>query len=182
VVNRRKQIADRAQGDGQAKSLSNLQITARHLDPDYEFLSHDLTRGETGLLRVFSLIPKIAGKPSFDARVDDGSPGKRRELELDIDIKGVTATTERDFKANRNGYVGHHTNRSPNPNRRIFDVEIAVPAGRLFEGEVAFNVTFSVSASLSMASTVTADATVVKATRIRRLRNWLTELSQKLFH
>jgi coenzyme PQQ precursor peptide PqqA len=71
------------QGDGQASSLSNLQITTQHLDADYQLLKDDLTRGETGLLRVFSLIPKTAGKPSFAARVDDGSPGKRRPPELD---------------------------------------------------------------------------------------------------
>ena len=164
-MNRRKQIAARAQGDGQASSLSNLRITARHLDADYQLLTHNLTRGETGLLSVFSLIPKTAGKPRFEARVDDGSPGKRREPELDIDIKGVTAAIERDFKANRNGYVGHHTNRSPSPNQRIFDVEITIPAGSLFEGEVSFNVTFLVGGTSSMRVEATADATVIRATR-----------------
>ena len=179
-MNRRKQIAERAQGDGQASSLSNLQITTRHLDADYQLLRRDLKRGETGLLSVFSLIPKTAGRPRFEARVDDGSPGKRREPELDIDIKGVTATVERDFKANRNGYVGHHTNRSPNPNQRIFDVKIAIPADRLFEGEVSFNVAFSVGVGFSTAASITVDATVIKATGIRRLRNWLIELPQRL--
>ena len=116
------------------------------------------------MLSVFSLIPKTAGRPRFEARVDDGSPGKRREPELDIDIKGVTAAIERDFKANRNGYVGHHTNRSPNPNQRIFDVKIAIPADSLFEGEVSFNVTFSVGVRISTAASVTVDATVIKAT------------------
>jgi hypothetical protein len=164
-VNRRKQIAERAHCDGQASSLSNLQITARHLDPHYQLLMHNsLTRGETGLLSVFSLVPKTAGKPRFGARLDDGSPGKRREPELDIDIKDVTATIESDFKANRNGYVGHHTNRSPNPNQRIFDVKIAIPAGRLFEGEVTFNVTFSVGATFSGKGGATANLTVRRAT------------------
>jgi hypothetical protein len=161
-MNRSEQIAARAQGDGQARSLSNLQITERHLDPDYQLLGHDLTRGETGLLRVFSLIPKTVGKPRFEVRVDDGSPGKRKPPELDVDIKGVSAAVERDFKGNRNGYVGHHTNRSPNPNQRIFDTVIAVPAGRVFEGEVSFNVAFSVSVSISTSSAVTADATSSK--------------------
>ena len=110
-------MADKNQltGDGQARSLSNLKVTHFHLDSDYEVQTHDLTRGETGLLRVVSLIPKTAGKPSFDARVDDGSSGKRRDPELDIDIKGVSDAIAKDFKAGRNGYVGHHTNRSPTP-------------------------------------------------------------------
>src|SRR5258708_3312440 len=137
------------QGDGQASSLSNLQITKQHLDPDYQLLKHDLTRGETGLLRVFSLIPQTAGKPSFAARVDDGSPGKRRPPELDIDIKDVTEAIERDFKANRNGYFGHHPDRSLNQNQRIFDVEIGTLAGKVFAGKGSFNVAFSVAVSFS---------------------------------
>ena len=167
-MNRKQQIAAHAQGDGHVVSLSNLQITKRHLDPDYQLVRHDPTRGETGWLRVFSLIPKTAGKPRFEARVDDGSPGKRKEQpELDIDIKGkgVTAAIVRDFQDNRNGYVGHRTNRSPNPNQRIFDVEIAIPAGRLFEGEVSFNATFSVGGNASMRVAATVDDTGIKVTR-----------------
>jgi hypothetical protein len=179
-MNRSEQIAARSRGDGQARSLSNLQITARHLDPDYQLLEHSLTRGETGLLKVFSLIPKTAGKPRFEARVDDGSPGKRKDPELDLDIKGVSTAVEIDFKANRNGYGGHHTNRSPNPNQRIFDTKITVPTGSVFEGEVSFNVAFSMSVGVSVSSTVTANATVVKATRIRRLCHWFSRLSRKL--
>jgi hypothetical protein len=95
-MNRSEQIAARAQGDGQARSLSNLQITERHLDPDYQLLGHDLTRGETGLLRVFSLIPKTVGKPRFEVRVDDGSPGKRKPPELDVDIKGESLPRSRE--------------------------------------------------------------------------------------
>jgi hypothetical protein len=56
-----------------------------------------LTHGETGLLRVFSLIPNTASKPRFAARVNDGSPGKRRPPELDVDIKNVTKAIEGDF-------------------------------------------------------------------------------------
>jgi hypothetical protein len=109
-------MADKNQstGDGQARSLSNLRVTYSHLDSDYEVQTHDLTRGETGLLRVFSLVPKMAGKPSFEARVDDGSSGKRRDPELDIGIEGVSAVISSDFKAGRNGYIGHHTDSKSN--------------------------------------------------------------------
>jgi hypothetical protein len=168
------------QGDGQASSLSNLQITAQHLDPDYQLLKHDLTRGETGLLRVFSLIPKTAGKPSFAARVDDGSSEKRRSPELDIDIKDVTKAIERDFKADRNGYFGHHTDRSPNQNQRIFDVEIGTPTGKVFAGEVSFNVAFSVAVSFSQGSAVSASATVNRANLLLRMRNFLSTIFESL--
>ena len=162
-MNRNKQIADRARGDGQARILGNLQITARYLSSDYKVLTHDLARGETGLLKVFSLIPNAASEPRFEARVDDGKPGKRREPELDIDIEGVAAATKSDFKAKRMGYSGHHSKRSSNPDQRIFDVEIATPAGRIFEGEVSFSVTFSVGVSLSATSSVSVEAVVIRA-------------------
>jgi hypothetical protein len=179
-VNRSKQIATRAQGDGQARILSNLQITIRHLDADYHVVTCDLTRGETGLLPVFSLVPKTTGKPSFQARLDDGSPGNRRQPELDIDIEGVSAAIKRDFKANRNGYIGHHTNRSPNQDQRIYEVEIATPTGKVFDGDVSFNATFSVGVTLSVSSTQTANAIVIRATRFRQLCIRLTQWFQKI--
>jgi hypothetical protein len=160
-MDRIKKILARTRGDGQAKNLTNLQITRRYLDPDYQLLQSVLMRGETGLLRVFSLVPRTAGKPSFEARIDDGNPGNRREPELDIDITGVDKTTERDFKAGRNGYFGHHTDRSPNPEQRIFDVTIATPNFTVFDGEVSFNATFSVEATFSVNSSMSADALVM---------------------
>ena len=178
-MNRSKQIADRAQGDGQARILSNLQITTLHLDPDYHVVTYDLTRGETGLLPVFSLVPKTTGKPSFKARVDDGSPGNRRQPELDIDIEGVSTAIQRDFKANRNGYIGHHTNRSPNPDQRIYEVEIATPTGKVFDGDVSFNATFSVGVFMSGESTLTLNATVIRATAFRQLCIRLTQWFQR---
>jgi hypothetical protein len=179
-VNRSEQIADRAQGDGQARILSNLQITTRHLDPDYHVVTYDLTRGETGLLPVFSLVSRTTEKPSFKARVDDGSPGNRRQPELDIDIEGVNTAIERDFKANRNGYIGHHTNRSPNPDQRIYEVEIATPTGKVFDGDVSFNAMFSVGVTMSVTSTLTVDATVIRAIRFRQLCVRLTQGFQKI--
>lgn len=158
-------MADKKQPtrDGQARSLSNLEITYSHLDSDYDVQKHDLTRGETGLLKVFSLAPKTARKPSFEARVDDGSSGNRRDPELDINIEGVSAAIGKDFKARRNGYVGHHTDRSPTADQRIFDVEIATPAGMVFEGTVSFNASFHVEVRESLTATVTLDAQVIRA-------------------
>jgi hypothetical protein len=179
-VNRSKQIADRAQGDGQARILSNLQITKRHLDPDYHVVTYDLTRGETGLLLIFSLVPRTTGKPSFKARVDDGSPGKRRELELDIDIEGVSTVIERDFKGNRNGYIGHHTNKSRNPDQRIYEIKIGTPTGLVFDGDVSFNAMFSVGVTMSLASRATTDATLIRASRFRQLCIRLTQWFQKI--
>jgi hypothetical protein len=150
-------------GRGEAAKLSNLTITTRYLDSDYDIFDENLTRGETGLLRVFSLIPKTPGKPRFRARVDDGSPAKRKSPELDIDIEDVSEVIRRDFKARRNGYVGHHNDRSPNVEQRIFEVEIAIPSGRVFQGNVSFNVAFSVGLSMTTQSSLTVDARVIRA-------------------
>lgn len=158
-------MADRDQptGDGQARSLSNLEVTHSQLDSDYDVRMHDLARGETGLLRVFSLVPKTGGKPSFEARVDDGSSEKRRDPELDFDIKGVSAAIESDFKAERNGYFGHHTNKRSTPDLRIFDVEIATPAGKVFEGTVSFNANFQQELRRPVTIRDTLDAEVIRA-------------------
>jgi hypothetical protein len=166
-VNRSEQIANRAQPDGQATNLSNLQINERRLDADYEIRKHNLARSEMGLLKVFDLVPRTAGKANFEARLDDGNPGKRREPELDFDITGVSDDIKTDFKRKepRLGYSGHHSDRSPNPNQRIYDVEIKGPWGTVFEGEVSLNATFSVGVSESITATATVDAVVIRANR-----------------
>jgi hypothetical protein len=154
---------DWPRGRGEAAHLSNLKITTDFLDPDYDIMIENLIRGETRLLKVFSLIPNTPAKPCFHARVDDGSSEKRKELELDIDIKGVSESLVRDFKDNRNGYLGHHNARAANPDERIFGVEIATPSGRVFKGQVFFNVTFSESISEHAESKDTLDVEVIRA-------------------
>jgi hypothetical protein len=60
-------------GWGETSNLSNLKIQEHHLDSDYEIVNENLARGETGLLKVFSLVPRQGtGKPRFEARIDDG--------------------------------------------------------------------------------------------------------------
>ena len=105
-------------GRGEASNLSNLQIITHYLDSHYEIVEENLVRGETRLLKVFSLKPRTLGRPSFHARVDDGSAVKLKSPELDIDIDGVNDAIKADFKGNRNGYLGHHNNRSPDPQQR----------------------------------------------------------------
>jgi hypothetical protein len=156
-------MAERKQSPDGAYSLTNLRITTRYLDPHYEIEIHDLTRGETQLLKVFSLKRKDAQAPSFHARVDDGNPGRRKLPELDIDIQGVTPAIAKDFKAKRNGYAGHHTDRSPNQQDRIFEVKISVPSGTVFEGNVFFNAHFKMALQTTTYSTVGVTMTVNRA-------------------
>lgn len=133
---------DWPRGRGEASQLSNLKITTRYIDSDYEVLREDLARGETRLLKIFSLVPKTARQPGFHARVDDGSPDNPKDPELDIDIKEVSDDIMKDFKPGRNGYGGHHNDRSPSRDERVFDVEITTPTGTVFGGAVSFHVSF----------------------------------------
>jgi hypothetical protein len=50
----------------------------------------------------------------------------------------------RKFKNNKDGYGGHHTNRTTDPDTRIFDVKIELPEGVIFDGEVSFSNTYEV--------------------------------------
>ena|SRR5438128_754671 len=99
-----------------------------------------------------------------------------KDPELDIDIRNVSHHIVRDFRAGRNGYIGHHTDRSPNWAQRIFNVEIATPQDRVFDGDVFFNVTFSMAITMTSTSRVSAIATLVRPPRIKRICNWLKQL------
>jgi hypothetical protein len=146
-----------------ASTLSNLRVITRCLDPAYDIEVHDLTRGDTGLLKVFSLTPKNQQQPHFMARIDDGNPGRRRDPELDIDIGGVSSKIKRDFNAKRNSYAGHRTDRSPNPEQRIFEVEIVVPSGIVFDGDVSFSAHFTMLLEAGLSSTVGVKTNVIRA-------------------
>jgi hypothetical protein len=153
-------IKDWFRGRGEVSQLSNLRIGTEFLDAEYEIFQWRTSREA---IRAFSLIPKTSG-PSFHARVHDGSPKKRKEPDFDIDIVGVSAAAARDFKAGRNGYSGHHNDLSPSPSERIFDVKIAIPNRRVFEGQVSFSMRRFQKASPSASSRpVTLGRTVTRA-------------------
>jgi hypothetical protein len=156
-------IKDWARGRGEASHLSDLKVTASYQSPDYQLVVEDLTRGETRLLKVFSLLPRNQHAPTFHARVDDGGPDKPKDPELDIDIRNVSSDVASDFKAGRRGYKGHHNDRTVEPNRRVFEVEIATPRGLVFDGVVSFSVTFSRSTSIGITSAVSVLTTVKRA-------------------
>lgn len=156
---------DHSKNDGQARTLSNLVITPAYSDADYDIRVHNLTRGDTGLLKVFDLVPKTEGNPSFEARVDDGSPGKRRDIELDLDVKGVPDAIRSDFKSGRNGWDGHHTDRSPTPEKRMFDIKVTTPDRVIFEGTVSFSAAFSIGVHVAATVSVSVDAQVIRATK-----------------
>ena len=146
-MNRTQQIAERNRPDGRVMQLSNLNIAKHHLDAEYSIRKHNLARSETGLLRVFDLVPNNPGDASFHARW---------------------------------GYSGHHTDRSPDPHQRIYDVRIEAPTGLIFEGEVSFNVTFDTGVTEAMNATMSTDAVVIPATPWTRFRNRILGLYDRV--
>ena len=106
---------DWPRGRGEASSLSNLKIITLQIDPNYDLIEHNLKREDNRLLKVFSLLSKSTGQPNYLARVDDGSPAKPKDPELDLDIAEVDEKVRKDFKRKkpRLGYSGHHSDRSP---------------------------------------------------------------------
>jgi hypothetical protein len=72
-------------------------------------------------------------------------------------------TAIRKFRNKKGGYGGHHTNRTTDPEKRIFDVKIQLPVGVIFDGEVSFSNTYQVNISVQAEGQFSADAQVVKA-------------------
>ena len=165
-MDRSKQMERRGQPDGQITNVDNIQFVTRQLSPDYQIVACD-GRRMNGLLRVFSLVPKTAGGVRFDGRLDDGNPGNRRRADLDVDICGAEPTIQKDFKSRtpRQGYSGHHANKSTDPYHHDYEVNIRGPGGVVFEGRVSFNVTFYVGITDQLHVTDELDATVTRGPR-----------------
>jgi hypothetical protein len=133
--------AARRRHDAQVIQVRNMEIDHEVLHPDYSIQKYEMTRGDTGLLQVFAVVPRQPGKPGFDARWDDGSRGNKQDL--DFDITGVTRTVARHFKNERRGYRGHHARKVHGASKRTYAVSIETPEGVIFRGAVSFNVTFA---------------------------------------
>ena len=147
VMDRSAQIAKRSLPDGQARSANNLAFKIKHIDPEYWLQVCELERTETGLLALFLLVPQVSSRETFRVRIDDGSPNRRKELEVDIDILDASKSVQDDFKAGRQGYSGHHSVRDANNSQRIFSVCIRVANQPIFDAEVSFNLAFLVGIS-----------------------------------
>jgi hypothetical protein len=113
-----------------------MEVDERHRDSAYRREDCDGSLDmENGWLPVLKLVPISREDPSFIARWD------QQKEELDIDILGVSESERNDFKNNRSGYSGHHTNRGANTNKHVFDINIDIPGCKIFEGSVSFSKT-----------------------------------------
>lgn len=122
----------RARSGGMVSSLTNFNPGTVYIDPDYDIAPLSLVREANRLLPVFSLSPKSGIGPTFSARLDDGSSSNKGMPDLDIDIGGVSNTAVGHFRNCRNGYCGHHTDKSLGPTSRVFEVEIKIPDRLIF--------------------------------------------------
>jgi hypothetical protein len=111
------------------RKASEISITAEQTHPNYELKSHSSSLAtDTGHLELFRLTPLGHQLPTFSARWD------LKPNTIDIDLIG-DAEASRAFKAEADGYKGHHTvvvSESP----RIYQVDIQTPAGIVFVGKI----------------------------------------------
>ena len=99
--------------------------SVEYCDPLYEFRTAEpMLMSDTGYLQLFELVPHDANLPRFNARWDIS------EETIDIDACGIPV---REWKAERKGNEGHHTDRT-----EIWSYACHLVAGgqRIFTGTV----------------------------------------------
>ena len=78
-------------------------------------------------------------------------------------MHGASLAAIRKFKNKKDGYSGHHTNRTADPDKRLFDIKIQTPLGMIFDGTVSFSNTYEMAIVEQVKLTVTCDAQVIRA-------------------
>jgi len=156
-VDRQRKIEKIANQSGRVSKVGNLEVHTNSIHPDYALEHCDGILSETGKLELLKLVPKSGTGPSFTARWD------QKPQRLDIDMHDASTTAAKKFKAEQDGYSGHHTERTSDPHKRVFDVTITVPTGTVFDGSVSFSNTYEEIIRLQGTSRVTATANVIRA-------------------
>ncbi|HEX3953339.1 MAG TPA: hypothetical protein VHW90_07180 [Stellaceae bacterium] len=129
---------------GKVLLISNFSITRRFLHADFICNPGPGVSANSGHLTVFELFNKNDGVPSFTARWD-GSKADRQPVDLELDISSVPVSVVRKFKNNRDGYNGYHLDKSPDLNRRLYEVRIETPSGLLLDADISFFSTYEIA-------------------------------------
>ena len=153
----RKQKIQKLSNQDKVSKISDLHLEIKYIDPRYKLEPCDGIIGETGKLEVLKLVADLIKEPYFVARWD------QRAEHLDIDMKNATKVAVRKFKNGIDGYAGHHTDRTINPKRRVFEINIGIPERAIFHGEVSFSNTYDAHICMHAHATMTTDATVIRA-------------------
>lgn len=156
-MDRNQKIERIKKEDGKVFSVSNLKILTKTLHSDFVLSRHPVNISDTGLLLILEILPKSGQGPRFTARWDEAATA------MDFDMLDISTSAARKFKNNRDGYSGHHTCRSSDPDVRTFEVKIETPQGVIFEGDVTFNVTRKMGHTEQANVTATVDAVVTRA-------------------
>ena len=154
----RQQKIDRvANQSGRVSKVSNLEVTVQFIHADYSFKARDGELSETGQLEILEIAPISQEGPYFVGRWD------QRPAQLDIDMRRAPSSAIKSFKSKKAGYAGHHTDRSPEPAKRVFDVKIETPDGTIFDGTISFSITYDVIAKSHIEMKDTISMTVTRA-------------------
>jgi hypothetical protein len=157
-MDRQKKI-DQIRNRGRVSNFSDLKVDPTFIHPDYECC--DGIPSDTGHLLVLKVIPKSGQGPFFEARWDE------KPEQLDIDMRGAPKREMKKFKAEKDGYIGHHrARRTGDPNERCYEIEIRTPPplGKIFEGTVSFSKHHILPvATVKLQSKVTVEARLIRA-------------------
>jgi hypothetical protein len=145
---RRGQIRE----DGRAFDIENIKISVRYKDSQYSLKKRDKTSiGPTGEWIIFEL--EHADGHLYRGRWDECASA----LDIDLFPSGNAQKPKKKFP-------GHHTNQ-PDPNVRIFDVDVVRHGTRISSATVSFTLMRRMSFK---ASTAPSSATLVKQPEQRR--------------
>jgi hypothetical protein len=158
-MDRQQKIEQIRKQSGRVSRVSNLEVNSTHVHLEYRLEPCNGILTETGKLEVLKLLPKSGVGPSFIARWD------QKPEHLDIDMHGASNRAISKFRNNKDGYFGHHTSRTTDPDKRIFEVKIETPAGVIFDGAVSFSITYEMTCVEKTIVTDTLDAVIVRADR-----------------
>jgi hypothetical protein len=156
-MNRQQKIDQIAKESG-VSAVGNLDVSVREIALDYEWKHCDGVRGATGALQIFKVIRKSGTGPYFIGRWD------QKAEKLDIDMSGASHEEVRKFTGSKGGYSGHHTNRTKDPDRRVFDVRITIRGRVIFDGAVSFSNTYDERVEVAVLSTIAVHVSLVHRT------------------
>lgn len=88
---------------------------------------------ETGYLILFEIKPINDSSPSFLGRWDQNYGT------IDVDILGTEEKTASHFKAEKNGYFGHHPKRISEA-KRTYDVQVKLPEKNILSAHITFSI------------------------------------------
>jgi len=116
--------------DGRVFTVKDLTVKEVYKDPAYRIeLYHNNKATDTMHLVIGKLVSDDQSLPCFIFRWDE------QQDQFDVDIENVDNETKKKFKAEKDGYSGHHPRRSVR-NGRHMEVDISLPKKKIFKGTI----------------------------------------------